>query len=102
MEERMRSSVVELYYSISELCCIYRFSDKTVRDWVKSGRFSPPGPDEKPDLTNILDIGGDLRVPASGCLYFQANHPLKYDLGIRARNAGEMRRKIKQKESPNA
>jgi|GEM_PF-1253740 len=87
---------VELFYSVSELAILLRFSDATVRRWVKEGRFSPPGEDGKADLSNCLEIGQDIRVPASGVQFFCAHNPLKYDLGIKARNKGELIRKLKQ------
>lgn len=95
----MKQRVVELYYSVSELAFLLRFSDTTIRKRIKAGDFSPPGEDHKPDFSNVIDIDGDLRVPASGVNWFLDQHPLKYDSGIRARNAAELRRKMKREDA---
>lgn len=95
----MKPRVVELYYSITELTFLLRFSDSTIRKWVKEGAFSPPGEDGLPDFTNILDVGGDLRVPASGVNFFAGNHPLRRDPGTKARNKAELMRKIGKEQA---
>jgi hypothetical protein len=94
----MTPRVVELYYSVTELACLLRFSDSTVRKWVKSGAFSPPGPDGKPDFTNILDVHGDIRVPSSGVFFFTQNNQLRRDFGTKARNKAELMRRLHHKE----
>lgn len=71
-----------------------RFSDTFIRKKVKGGEFSPAGADGEPDLTNIIDVDGDLRVPASGVNLFLRRYSLRYDAGVKARNAGELRRKL--------
>lgn len=87
--------VVEKYYSVKELCFVLGFCAKTIREWIRAGEFSPPGPDGVKDLSNILVIGADIRVPASGVLYFTSRHVVKNNsLGIPARNKGELRRKL--------
>jgi hypothetical protein len=86
--------VCELYYSIADLSTLLRFAEKTLRAKIKAGDFSPPGANGEPDLGNILEISGELRVPASGVNHFLDRHRLVYDVGVKARNLGELRRKL--------
>lgn len=99
----MISRAVELYYSITELTFLLRFSDSTIRQWIKAGRFSPPSEmsSGQPDFSNILDVQGDIRVPASGVQWFIQNNPLRRDPGTKARNKAELMRKLKAKGEPN-
>lgn len=90
----MKPRIVELYYSISELCFLLRFSDSTIRKRVKDGDFSTPGEDGLPDRSNILDVQGDLRVPASGVNWFLSQNALRSDPGTKARNKAELARKL--------
>lgn len=78
--------VLELYYSVRELAFLLRFGETTIRRWLKEKQFGP--------LDLVLDVAGDIRVPASGVNEFTKAHPLKYDLGVRARNRGELLRKL--------
>ncbi len=75
--------VVEMFYTIAELTFLLRFSDSYIRQRVRDGVF--PG---------ALDIDGDLRVPASAVNAWLAQHPVRYDAGIKARNKAELRRRM--------
>lgn len=95
----MKQRVIELYYSVAELSFLLRFSDVTIRRRIKAGDFSPPdSATGQPDLSNIKDISGDIRVPASGVNWFLDRHPLRYDAGIKARNTAELRRKMHKED----
>lgn len=89
------TAVVELFYSVRELSFLLRFSESTIRRRIRDGDFSPPGEDGAPDLANILDVDGDLRIPASGVIFFQRQHALVWNAGVKARNLGELRRKLR-------
>jgi hypothetical protein len=93
----MINRVVELYYSVAELSLLLRFSEKKVREWVKEGKFSSKGDDGAPDFSNIVEIAGELRVPASGVSLFLENHRLVYDMGVKARNRAELKRKLQSR-----
>jgi len=77
-------SLLEMYYTINEVATLLRFSDRWVRDRINDGSFGD----------GVRDINGDLRIPASGVNAFLSLHPRQYDLGIKARNLGELRRKL--------
>ncbi len=84
----MKPHVVELYYSVRELAFLLRFSETTIRKWIREDQF---GPKER-----ILDVAGDIRVPASGVQAFAESHAFVYDHGVKARNKAELRRKLGQ------
>lgn len=89
--------VVELYYTIGDLCVLLRFGPTAIRQKIKAGEFSPPGADGKPDLGNILNVGGkDIRVPASGVNFWMDKHRMGAVSPVKARNRGELVRKIRQ------
>lgn len=90
--------VVELYYTVAELAFLLRFSEPTIRQRIRDGKFSPPGENGAPDFSNIKDLEGDLRIPASGVNWYLSQHPFKYDLGVKAVNTAELRRRIRKKE----
>lgn len=48
--------VVELYYTVGDLCTLLRYSDTWVKLRIKAGEFGP----------DVLDINGEYRIPASG------------------------------------
>lgn len=93
----MTVNVVELHYTVAELAILLRFSVSTIRRYIRDGDFSDRGADGAPDFSNITDVNGDLRVPTSGVLLFKKRHPFVYDLGVRARNGEELRRKLGRK-----
>lgn len=87
------SRIAEKYYTVSELAWTYGYSDWTIRQWIRQGQFGPP--------ERLLIIGKDLRVPASGAVFFEDNHR---NIHVAARNAanavkgrtlGEARRKAR-------
>lgn len=85
----------QLWYSIGKLAFMYEFSEATVRRWVKAGKFGALS-----DTRYVLDLDGDIRVSGLGCACFEAAHPLVYDNTVRARNAGELRRRLKLVPQP--
>lgn len=88
--------VVEKYYSPSELSCLIGFADKFWRERAKAGEFTLTIDDEV--VCQPLEIGGELRIPATAVNAYLVKHPYRYDAGIKARNAGELRRKLAEKE----
>lgn len=83
--------VVELYYKVSELALLLRFSESWVRERIQAGDFG-----------ECLDIDGDLRIPASGVNAFLAQKPYQYSPGVKARNRGELMRKLAKQKPPQA
>jgi len=81
--------VLELYYKVEEVAFLLRFSTKWVRDRINKGEFG----------TGVLDVRGDLRIPASGINDFLARHRRVYDLNIRLANTGRLRRNLGAKAS---
>lgn len=65
---------VERYFKVADLAARLDLSPKVIRGALARGEFSPPSaataPD--PDCSNIIDLGGDVRVPLSGVLFFLA------------------------------
>jgi len=107
----------ETYFSLAEIAQRIPKSDKFWRAELKRGAFAPALPNGQPDLSNVLQVGGEFFVPASGVAYYLAAHaaaapvpvvasfmagrarqplpaPPRPAAGIRARSAGELRRKI--------
>lgn len=66
--------MVERYFKVADLAARLDVSPKVIRGALARGEFSPPStttaPD--PDCSNIVDLGGDVRVPLSGVLFFLA------------------------------
>ena len=92
------SRVVELFYTVGELAFLLRLGESTVSRKWKSGEFSPAGPDGQPDISNIVDLGGDIRIPASGVNHYLDRHRVRRTSGVAARTVGELRRKVGQLE----
>ena len=79
----MSDRVVEMHYSVAEVALLLRFTPQWVRERAKAGAFG-----------RCFDIDGDIRVPASGVNEFLESHPLGAPPGVKARNEGELRRKL--------
>lgn len=84
--------IVEKYYAVRELAFLLGFSETYIRIRIKSGEFSPSGN----PMENIVEVGSDIRVPASGVVFWLQKHPLKSaaGMGVAARSPGELRRKL--------
>lgn len=65
---------VERYFKVSDLAARLDVSPKVVLAALARGEFSPPSDATAPgpDCSNIVDLGGDVRVPLSGVLFFLA------------------------------
>lgn len=81
----------QLWFSIAQLSFMYSFHPDTIRKWLKDGKFG-----DLKDTRHVMDIDGDIRVSATACAFFELNHPMEYDAAIRARNAAELRRRMKK------
>ena len=86
--------VVEKYYSARELGVLLGFSKDFFADLAKAGEFTLTVADQV--VIQPLELGGELRIPASAVNAWLARHPYRYDAGIKARNAGELRRKLRK------
>ena len=84
--------VVEKYYSPSELSGLIGFAEKFWRERAKAGEFTLVIDGEV--VCQPLDISGELRIPATAVNAYLVKHPYRYDAGVKARNAGELRRKL--------
>jgi hypothetical protein len=91
----MNSRVQQPWFSIARLAWMYEFSEKSILTWVKAGKFGPVS-----DTSYVLQIGSDWRVSALGCFFFESSHPARYDDTVRARNAEELKRRLKQAKAP--
>lgn len=84
--------VVEKYYSPGDLSCLLGFADKFWRERAKAGEFTLSIEGEI--VCQPLEIAGELRIPATAVNAYLVRHPYRYDAGVKARNAGELRRKL--------
>ena len=84
--------VLEKYYSPKELSTLLGFSAGFFRDRAQAGDFTLAV--NGAVVCEPLEIAGELRIPASAVNAWLALHPYRYDAGIKARNAGELRRRI--------
>lgn len=88
--------VVEKHYSAKELSWLIGFDARFWRDKMKSGELTLYAGHE-PDaavLARPVEISGEFFCPASCVNAFLLRHPVHYDLGVKARNTGELRRKL--------
>ena len=93
MSTNPHNRIVEKHYSPKELSCLLGFSSDFWRDQAKAGELTLRDvEDPNRVLATPVEIGGELRVPASAVNAFLACHTFAYDAGIKARNAGELRR----------
>jgi hypothetical protein len=83
-------TVLELYYTVDDVALLLRFGRKWVRQRLDAGDFGQ----------GVLDIRGDIRIPASGVNAFITRHHRVYDLQIRMANTGRMRRQLASKAAP--
>ena len=93
--ETKQQRVVEKYYSARELGYLLGFNEQFWRQAAQAG-----------DLTLVDDSGaviaqpalvaGELRIPASAVNAYLARRPYRYDAGVKARNKGELLRKLNQ------
>lgn len=77
------NAVVEMHYTVPEICLLIRKAANYVRRKIKAGDFG-----------TAFFIDGDYIVPASGVNAFLQRHKLGSALGVKARSEGELRRKV--------
>jgi hypothetical protein len=97
-EERVTrpGGVVEAYYTPGHAAALLQFNERKIRDMAKAGDFTVKDGEEV--LAEPFECAGEIRIPASGINHYIRTHPLRYDEVIKARNRGELMRKIKQQE----
>jgi hypothetical protein len=99
-------AAVEKYYSVAETCLLLGFCDKWVRDQVRAGAFDPPS--TEPEAAEVVMIGKDIRIPASGINRFLGRHALRTageviaGQGVFARSPGELKRKCRRLDSSSS
>lgn len=76
------NAVVEMHYTVPEICLLIRKASNYVRRKIKAGEFGA-----------AFFIDGDYIVPASGVNLFLQRHRLEA-IGVKARSEGELRRKL--------
>ncbi len=85
--------VLEKHYSLQELAWLIGFSKKFWAQKCKAGELTV-----KDAAGTVLEepreISGEIMVPASCANAFLAKHPYRYDAGVKARNTGELRRRL--------
>lgn len=80
-----------MHYTVGELACLLRFSEQWVRERIKAGDFGD----------QVLNIRGDLRVPASAVNAFLARWSSPA-VGVAGRSAGELLRRLREREEAAA
>jgi len=85
--------IVEMYYTPADLAALWRFSVRKISDMCKRGDFTVKAHDGTV-TAEPMEIAGEIRIPASGINHYAATHPYTYNLGVKARNRGELMRKI--------
>lgn len=94
-----RVVVAQKYYGAPELAWLFGFSEWSIREWGKQGKFGPP--------SQFLRVGNDVRIPQSGVLFFiEAHLNAKSEARrladqVRGRTLGEARRKLAAIPSPD-
>jgi hypothetical protein len=84
--------VAQCWYSVGTLSFLLELAESTIRRRIQAGDF---GPETGEPITDyVLDLDGDLRVSTRGYFWYVSRHPYRYDAEIKARNAGELRRKL--------
>lgn len=81
-------STFELHFSIGQVGLIFGMGDTWVRERVNAGDFG-----------EVLDLNGSVRIPASGIKDYADSHKRVYSIEIKARNKGELRRKMRKPEA---
>lgn len=110
----------ETYFSLAEIASHIPKSAEFWRRELKRGAFSPRLSDAgQPDLSNVVEVGGEFFVPASGVAFYLDAHRLGASalaglvngrqrqpapgravfVGRRVRTIGELRRTIDQEAS---
>lgn len=95
MSER-QTKVLEKFYSPRELSYQLGFGERFWRERCQAGDFTLRIDDVV--IAEPLEIAGELRIPASAVNAWLAKHLYRYDAGVKARNAGELRRKLASQE----
>lgn len=96
MSNQINQRVVEKFYSPGELSALLGFAPRFWCDLAKQGEFTltAPGTDADVVICQPLEIAGELRIPATAVNAYLARHPYRPDAGVKARNAGELRRRL--------
>lgn len=90
-------TVVEAYYTPQDLAALWRFNQRKIRDLAKAGEFTVKDAAGQ-IVAEPMEIAGELRIPASAVNAYAKAHPLVYNEGIKARNRGELLRRIQDKQ----
>lgn len=92
---QVSAHVVEKYYSMNELTLLIGFGEKFWRHRCRNGELTLTQGDVV--ISEPVEIAGELFAPASGVNAYLAQHPYRYDAGVRARNKAELQRKLTRK-----
>lgn len=95
MSER-QTKVLEKFYSPRELSYQLGFTEQFWRERCQAGDFTLSVDGEV--IAQVLEIQGQLRIPASAVNAWLAKHPYRYDAGIKARNKAELTRQLQKRE----
>jgi hypothetical protein len=82
--------VIELYYTVGDLCTLLRYSDTWVKLRIKAGDFGP----------GVLDIRGEYRIPASGVNVFLTQHRFNPEFTRPHKRSSFLRRMRRNGERP--
>lgn len=92
----------QVYYSLADIAQRVGLSYTTIHNRYQAGEFSMPG--------TVMDFGSDIRIPWSNVEAWLSRHAINFPRrevptrdvvdrniapGVPARNAGELRRKLK-------
>jgi hypothetical protein len=91
-----QNKVLEKFYSLKDLGYQLGFSERFFADRCKAGDFTLAI--DGVVIAEPMEVSGEIRVPASAVNAWVAKHPYKYDAGVKARNKGELMRKLASTE----
>jgi hypothetical protein len=97
---RERHKVVEKYYSPAEMALLLSMSEHWIRLRCQDGTFVVRVADEI--ISQPIVVAGEIRIPASAINAWIAQHPYVYDSGIKARNRGELARRLRGRQIEQA
>lgn len=90
---RPLAPVVEAYYSANDLAALWRFGAQKILAMVKAGDFTLRNA-QGVVVAEPMEVAGEVRIPASAINDYAVRHPYRYTDEIKARNKGELLRKL--------
>jgi len=92
-DQNRQQRVLEKFYSPRELGYLPGFRERFWREVAQAGEFVLADSAGNV-IAQPVEIAGEIRIPASSVNAYLARRPYRYDAGVKARNKGELRRKL--------